>query len=61
MRLRPGDVVVIDGQDKLQDGAKVVTSTSPTGDVAPANAQSGTQPGPQSGSKSGGKKKGPSQ
>lgn len=47
--LNPGDIVVIDGQDKLQDGSKVVPSTSPTG------APSGTtaQPAAQSGSKSG--------
>jgi multidrug efflux system membrane fusion protein len=29
--LNAGDMVVIDGQDKLQDGSKVATSTSPTG------------------------------
>src|SRR5580765_858843 len=29
--LNGGDIVVIDGQDKLQDGSKVVTSTSPAG------------------------------
>src|SRR5712671_1277434 len=34
--LNPGDVVVVDGQDKLQDGSKVNPSTAPAG---PANAQ----------------------
>jgi multidrug efflux system membrane fusion protein len=29
--LNSGDVVVIDGQDKLQDKSEVITSTSPTG------------------------------
>lgn len=57
--LDSGDVVVIDGADKLQDGSKVVASTSPV----PANiGQSATgQPSPQPGtphaarSQSGGK------
>jgi hypothetical protein len=35
--LNAGDVVVVDGQDKLQDGSKVNPTTAPTG--AP-NAQS---------------------
>src|SRR5712671_454700 len=34
--LNPGDVVVVDGQDKLQDGSKVNPGTAPAG---PANAQ----------------------
>src|SRR5215470_4083302 len=29
--LQPGDVVVTDGQDKLQDGTKVIPNTAPTG------------------------------
>lgn len=33
--LKQGEVVVTDGQDKLQDGGKVVPNTSPTGDSAP--------------------------
>lgn len=45
--LNGGDIVVIDGQDKLQDGSKVVTSTSPTGaergGAAQPSAQRGTQ------------------
>jgi multidrug efflux system membrane fusion protein len=45
-----GDVVVIDGQDKLQDGSKVATSTSPTGG---AGRSAGTQPPAQTGAKSG--------
>jgi multidrug efflux system membrane fusion protein len=32
--LKQGEVVVIDGQDKLQDGGKVVPNTSPTGDAS---------------------------
>ncbi|HWZ42601.1 MAG TPA: MdtA/MuxA family multidrug efflux RND transporter periplasmic adaptor subunit [Candidatus Saccharimonadales bacterium] len=44
--INPGDVVVIDGQDKLQDGSKVVTSTSPTGGLGrPASGQPATQNG----------------
>ena len=40
--LSDGDVVVIDGQDKLQDGSAVITTFSPTGSAgAPATAQSG--------------------
>lgn len=35
--LKPGEVVVTDGQDKLQDGSKIVPNASTTGD-APANA-----------------------
>jgi multidrug efflux system membrane fusion protein len=34
--LNPGDVVVVDGQDKLQDGSKVSTTTAP---AAPPNLQ----------------------
>lgn len=33
--LNPGQVVVTDGQDKLQDGSKVTTSTSPNGNATP--------------------------
>ena len=40
--LQSGDVVVIDGQDKLQDGSKVVASTAPAGTNAPASQ--GTTP-----------------
>ena len=35
--LKPGDVVVTDGQDKLQDGSKIVPNTSPSGNT-PADA-----------------------
>jgi len=41
--LNPGDVVVIDGQDKLQDGSQVTTTTSPIG--APSGRNSGGQSG----------------
>lgn len=54
--LNPGDVVVIDGQDKLQDGSKVTTSTSPTGSAQPPNAQPASQAGAPTTYKSGGKK-----
>jgi len=54
--LNPGDVVVIDGTDKLQDGSKVATSTSPTGGAgqgaAQPAAQNGAKPGAYSGKKS---------
>ncbi|MGC1618029.1 MAG: MdtA/MuxA family multidrug efflux RND transporter periplasmic adaptor subunit [Candidatus Acidiferrum sp.] len=38
-----GDIVVIDGQDKLQDGSKVTTSTSPTGTTSESAAQPAAQ------------------
>jgi membrane fusion protein, multidrug efflux system len=41
--LNPGDVVVTDGQDKLQDGSKVNPSTSPNGSNA-QNANGAQQP-----------------
>jgi membrane fusion protein, multidrug efflux system len=41
--LDPGDVVVTDGQDKLQDGSKVNPSTSPNGSNA-QNANGAQQP-----------------
>ena len=47
--INPGDIVVIDGQDKLQDGSKVLTSTSPTG----AAGESGAQPAAQKSSPAG--------
>jgi multidrug efflux system membrane fusion protein len=48
--LNGGDVVVIDGQDKLQNDSKVIPSTSPTGGAAGgASAQPAAQSGPQSG------------
>jgi multidrug efflux system membrane fusion protein len=49
--LKQGEVVVIDGQDKLQDGSKVVPNTSPTGDAAPG--ASGSTPTEQPQGKSG--------
>ncbi|HYL65307.1 MAG TPA: MdtA/MuxA family multidrug efflux RND transporter periplasmic adaptor subunit [Candidatus Methylomirabilis sp.] len=55
--LSSGDVVVIDGQDKLQDGSTVITSTSPTGTAgAPPNAQPGQQSGAPSGNPAAGKR-----
>jgi multidrug efflux system membrane fusion protein len=56
--LKGGDVVVIDGQDKLQDGSKVIASAAPTGGSTPAAiipAQSGTQPGTPAGGQAQGK------
>ncbi|MGC1485785.1 MAG: MdtA/MuxA family multidrug efflux RND transporter periplasmic adaptor subunit [Candidatus Acidiferrum sp.] len=57
--LNGNDVVVIDGQDKLQDGSKVLTSTSPTGTapapVAQPAAQKSSQPGRPARTASGGK------
>jgi multidrug efflux system membrane fusion protein len=49
--INSGDIVVIDGQDKLQDGSKVFASTSPTG----GGAGRGTagQPAAQTGGPSG--------
>ena len=66
--INPGDVVVIDGQDKLQDNSKVVTSTSPTGGAgrgasgqpaaqtdAPSATQTGKKPNNPASTQSGGK------
>jgi multidrug efflux system membrane fusion protein len=58
--LKAGDVVVIDGQDKLQENSKVIANAAPTGGTAGgAAAQPAAQSGPQSGnppaSQSGGK------
>jgi multidrug efflux system membrane fusion protein len=62
--INPGDVVVIDGQDKLQDNSKVATSTSPTGGAgngasaqpgAPSGAQTGKKPNNPASAPSGGK------
>jgi multidrug efflux system membrane fusion protein len=47
--LNSGDLVVIDGQDKLQDGSRVATSTSPTGNTSGANGQPAAQGRPASG------------
>ena len=51
--INSGDIVVIDGQDKLQDGSKVVTSTSPTGGGAGRTASGGGPSGGQNGAPSG--------
>jgi multidrug efflux system membrane fusion protein len=66
--INPGDVIVIDGQDKLQDGSKVVTTTSPTGGAgrgasvqpaaqtgAPSSTQTGKKPNNPASTPSGGK------
>ena len=42
--LNPGDVVVTDGQDKLQNGSKVNPSTSPAGATTGQNANGAEQP-----------------
>jgi multidrug efflux system membrane fusion protein len=47
--LNAGDVVVVDGQDKLQDGSKVNPSTSPTAPPNAQNANGGQQPSSQQG------------
>jgi len=55
--LNPGDVVVIDGQDKLQDGTKINPSPAPGGNVSgrtPAPSTSG-QGTPQTGNPSKGR------
>jgi membrane fusion protein, multidrug efflux system len=58
--INAGDVVVIDGQDKLQDNSKVVTSTSPTGGAERgASAQPAAQTGAPSGTKTGKKSSNP--
>lgn len=41
--INSGDTVVIDGQDKLQDGSKVLASTSPTGAAREPNAHPAAQ------------------
>src|SRR4029077_18983884 len=48
--LNAGDVVVVDGQDKLQDGSQVNPSTAP----AAPNSNAGQQPSPQQGNAQGG-------
>ena len=40
--LKGGEVVVTDGQDKLQDGSKVIPTQAPPADPAPQAAQNGT-------------------
>ena len=47
--LNPGDVVVVDGQDKLQDGSKVSPSEAPATPPNSPNAAGGEQPGAQPG------------
>ncbi|HUL16645.1 MAG TPA: MdtA/MuxA family multidrug efflux RND transporter periplasmic adaptor subunit [Terriglobales bacterium] len=42
--LQGGEVVVTDGQDKLQDGSKVIPNTSPTGNATPAETNASSTP-----------------
>lgn len=58
--LKGGDVVVIDGQDKLQDGSKVIASAAPTGGSAPAATVSATPSGNQPGTPAAGQAQGKS-
>jgi multidrug efflux system membrane fusion protein len=51
--LNAGDVVVVDGQDKLQDGSQVNPSTAPAAPNA-QNSNAGQQPSPQQGNAQGG-------
>lgn len=55
--LKLGEVVVTDGQDKLQDGSKVVPNSSPVGDAQPnaSGQQDATQPAQQQGQPAQGK------
>jgi len=57
--LNPGDVVVIDGQDKLQDGSKVAPSAVRGGSQAASGGSGSNAPGaPSSGQGQGGKRPG---
>jgi multidrug efflux system membrane fusion protein len=47
--LNAGDVVVVDGQDKLQDGSQVNPTTAPAAAPGAQNANAGPQPPPQQG------------
>ncbi len=49
--LQPGDAVVTDGQDKLQDGSKV-EAHAPAGGAANPQAQQTAEPGPNAGPES---------
>jgi multidrug efflux system membrane fusion protein len=62
--LNPGDMVVIDGQDKLQDGTKINPSTSAGGNgggrnsaASPSPAQAASQPGSPAKARAGGSPK----
>lgn len=50
--LSAGDVVVTDGQDKLQEGSKVNPTTSPTGGANSQNANGAQRPSSQPGNQS---------
>jgi multidrug efflux system membrane fusion protein len=51
--LNAGDVVVVDGQDKLQDGSKVNPTTAATTPSNAQNANGGQQPSQQGNTQSG--------
>ena len=51
--LNAGDVVVVDGQDKLQDGSKVNPTTAPTGTPNAQNPNGAQQPPSQQGNTQG--------
>ncbi len=51
--LNAGDVVVVDGQDKLQDGSQVNPTTAPAAAPNARNANAGQQPSPQQGHSTG--------
>jgi membrane fusion protein, multidrug efflux system len=52
--LNPGDVVVVDGQDKLQDGSKISAATAPATAPNAQNANNGQQPSSQPAQSQGG-------
>ncbi len=51
--LNAGDIVVVDGQDKLQDGSQVNPSTAPAAAPNAQNTNGGQQPSPQQGHSAG--------
>jgi multidrug efflux system membrane fusion protein len=51
--LNAGDVVVVDGQDKLQDGSQINPTTAPAAAPNARNANAGQQPSPQQGHSTG--------
>src|SRR5713101_1050040 len=51
--LNAGDVVVVDGQDKLQDGSQVNPTTAPAAAPNARNVNAGQQPSPQQGHSTG--------
>jgi membrane fusion protein, multidrug efflux system len=51
--LKPGDVVVIDGQDKLQEGSKIVPNLAPAGAARGGSSQPVPQGAPSGGAQAG--------